>query len=332
MSTSLQFSPILCCITLYLLLIENVHSLKNISSHHDYYHHQPPSKKFKLPMNISYLSQKERKYKMDVSDGYTPKNYRKFYTVLQRNIVSIRTARATAYFGDNHICAGSIISDDLILTAAHCVIDRRKIVTRSHRIMVVGGTPNRLNPYVGTVEIKVLDVIPHHDFVPDGAHDIALLRLADSFRDDNDFIRVIPLSDGIIPNGTICTIIGWGQMFYRGPISGDAIHGAMIVFSYSYCHQFYPNVFDETMMCASRADAWDVNTCRGDAGGPLICGGRIAGVVSWRSYCGRDTKPTVFASVYHHRDWIKRASCANILKSLKILHLLLYMLCIYILK
>lgn len=94
------------------------------------------------------------------------------------------------------------------------IFSRRKIVTRGHRIIVVAGAPNRLLQYVATVEMKVLNVFPHHKFVPNGAHDIALLRLAGSFPDDNDFIKIIPLSDHIIPNGTICTIIGWGQLFY----------------------------------------------------------------------------------------------------------------------
>ncbi|XP_014098488.3 trypsin-3 [Bactrocera oleae] len=325
MSTSLQLSPIICCITSFLLLIENVHSLKNNGSHHDYYYHHQPIKKFNLSLNLSNLSQEDGSYKMLVAGGY-----RQYTNVLERHIVSIRTARATAYFGDNHICAGSIISDDLILTAAHCVIDRRKIVTRGHRIIVVAGAPNRLLQYVATVEMKVLNVFPHHKFVPNGAHDIALLRLAGSFPDDNDFIKIIPLSDHIIPNGTICTIIGWGQLFYRGPYSADPLYGDIMVFSYDYCLQFYPDIFDKTMICAGRADTWDVDACRGDAGGPLICEGHVAGVVSWSSYCGRGKKPTVFASVYHHRHWIKRASCAKILKSLNLLYFLLYILCIYI--
>lgn len=91
---------------------------------------------------------------------------------------------------------------------------RRKIITRTQRLLVVAGTPNRLVRHKKTLEMKVLQVVPHKKYVPEGAHDIALLRLASSFPDDNDLIKVIPLRDEIIPNGTECRIIGWGQLFY----------------------------------------------------------------------------------------------------------------------
>ncbi|XP_011182352.2 trypsin-3-like [Zeugodacus cucurbitae] len=327
MSIFLRFTSILYCIASFLLFVQYVYSLTSVNSHHDHndHHHHKQSKKLKLPINHSNLSRERGDYRMLIAGGV--QNHRsEFY----RHVVSVRTARATAYFGDNHFCAGSIISDNLVLTAAHCVVDRRKIVTRDHRLMVVAGAPHRLLKYITTVEMKILDVIPHHEFVREGAHDIALLRLDGSFPDDNDYIKVIPLADRIIPNGTQCTILGWGQVFYRGPYSAYSIHANVTVFSYEYCQKFYPDVFDETMICAGRPNTWDVNTCRGDSGGPLICRGQVAGVVSWSSYCGTVKKPTVFTSVFHHRNWIKVASGAEVVKILKSLQFFWYILCSYI--
>ncbi|TMW40488.1 hypothetical protein DOY81_014432, partial [Sarcophaga bullata] len=37
-------------------------------------------------------------------------------------MVSIRSRNPQRYFGDNHFCAGAIISKTAVLTAAHCVM------------------------------------------------------------------------------------------------------------------------------------------------------------------------------------------------------------------
>ncbi|XP_018802646.1 PREDICTED: kallikrein-6-like [Bactrocera latifrons] len=309
MSTLQQLLPILCCTTLFLQLAQNVQSRYN---NHDITLSDclPENTNFSLFTGIDKFKRLQ----------------------LYKHIVSIRTTRATAYFGDNHICTGSIISSNLILTSAHCVIDRRKIITRTHRLVVVAGAPNRLVRTKRTLEMKVLQVMPHKEFIPAGAHDIALLRIAKSFPDDNDFIKVIPLNEEIIPNGTKCRILGWGQLFYRGPYAAAPINAVLTVFSYDYCQQFYPDVFDETMICAGKTDPWDLNACRGDAGGPLICGDFVAAVVSWSSYCGEIRKPTLFTSVYHHLAWIRKtgAGGATIVKAIKSLDLFLYTLYINI--
>lgn len=62
--------------------------------------------------------------------------------------------------------------------------------------------------------MKVKDVLPHKNFKRKGAHDIALLRLAENFPDDNDFVKIIPLSNKMVKNGTSCQIVGWGQIFF----------------------------------------------------------------------------------------------------------------------
>lgn len=38
-------------------------------------------------------------------------------------MVSIRTRNPQRFFGDNHYCAGTIISKTAVLTAAHCVME-----------------------------------------------------------------------------------------------------------------------------------------------------------------------------------------------------------------
>ncbi|XP_012162830.1 trypsin [Ceratitis capitata] len=306
----------LCCVTPVLLLLQASCSMRSVKNNG------------KLPPEFVNIRRSYGKPVMLIAGGFRPWKHKIF-----KYVVSIRTARATAYFGDNHFCVGSIISDDLILTAAHCVVDRRKIVTRSHRLLVVAGTPNRLLKIINTFEVNVEDVLPHHRFVPSGAHDIALLRTYASFPDDNDLIKIIPMARKIAVAGTRCQIIGWGHLFFRGPYSAFAIVANVTIFSYDYCKSFYPDVFDETMICAGNPNAMDTDACRGDSGGPLICDGVVTGVVAWSSYCAEEWKPIVFMSVFHHRDWIKRASGAEDIRDINavmLLHILLYFLCVLV--
>lgn len=71
-----------------------------------------------LPPDLSNITYASGEYNMLITGGYKISG-----NTLNKYVVSIRTSRATAYFGDNHFCVGSIISDNLILTAAHCVVE-----------------------------------------------------------------------------------------------------------------------------------------------------------------------------------------------------------------
>lgn len=116
----------------------------------------------------------------------------------------------------------------------------------------------------------------------------------------------------------------------RGPFSALPILDVLTVFSYDYCLQFYPDVFDETMICAGKTGTWDMGVCHGDTGAPLICGDYMVAVASWNSYSGISKKPPLFTSVYHHLDWIGITNGTKIVKTLKLLHLFLYILSIHI--
>lgn len=84
--------------------------------HDSGYHNH--SKELELPIDLPNITYDSGEYKMLITGGYKP-----LKNTLNKYVVSIRTSRATAYFGDNHFCVGSIISDNLILTAAHCVVE-----------------------------------------------------------------------------------------------------------------------------------------------------------------------------------------------------------------
>ncbi|XP_037934884.1 trypsin I-P1-like isoform X2 [Teleopsis dalmanni] len=253
--------------------------------------------------NDNDLEDEEEDFHMLITGGYRPTK-----NTMAKYLVSIRTSRPTAYFGDNHYCVGSLIASNLVLTAAHCVVDSNRIVTRSRRIIVVAGTPNRLRENPKTVELEVEAVIPHNKFIRSSGNDIAILRLKQSVPNDNDAIKIIPLAHRKPAVGTNCTVVGWGQLLPDGPFSAEAVYVDLTITSDKQCQDAYSSSYSKGMICANGKEKLFQGPCRGDSGAPLICRGRVCGIVSWGVRCSKLGFPTAFTDVAYHYQWIQKVN------------------------
>ncbi|XP_041564302.1 trypsin-2 isoform X1 [Drosophila elegans] len=236
---------------------------------------------------------------------------------LAKYIVSIRSRTPRKFFGDNHFCGGVIVSQKYILTAAHCAMDKRKIIHRS-RVLVVAGSPNRLKYQDGiTASVPVKKIFVPEKFTVFNTHNIALMMLAKKLPLDNPQVGVINLPTTDPEPGLNYTVLGWGRVFKGGPMASNILHIDVELLAREICEKKL-HTFKEEMLCAGNLNnSLDENPCAGDTGAPLIHNETVFGVVSYRLGCGSTTLPSVYTNVYLHLDWINEIMAKNAGKHLK---------------
>ncbi|XP_068150132.1 chymotrypsin-2 [Drosophila tropicalis] len=224
---------------------------------------------------------------------------------LAKYVVSIRSRTPRKYFGDNHFCGGAIISLSFILTAAHCTMDKRKIMHRSRVLLVVAGTVNRLKYITGeTINAPVKQVFVPENFTIFNTNNIALIQLTENLPTDNFRIAVINLPTSEPIPGLNYTVLGWGRVYKGGPLASSIVHIDVLMITHAECDNML-NTFMPEMICAGNLDnGLDENPCAGDTGDPMILNGTIYGIVSYRIGCGSTSLPSVYTNVYYHLNWI----------------------------
>ncbi|KAI9589255.1 hypothetical protein GQX74_007424 [Glossina fuscipes] len=213
-------------------------------------------------------------YVFMISGGYRPKS-----DFLTKSAVSIRTRQPTKFFGDNHFCNGAVVSWNIVLSAAHCVVDQYGVVTRPHRLSVIAGCSGRLKKTITCMEYKVLRIVPHSQFHRHRGNDIALLILETSFPASNKKISISSLATQRPAIGTVCQAVGWGQIYWDGPFSDEAIFVNLTVTSNNECIENYDYNFADDLLCVMGA-TFEIGLCRGDSGAPLFCNNKLHGILS----------------------------------------------------
>ncbi|XP_028308113.1 trypsin-3 [Gouania willdenowi] len=210
-------------------------------------------------------------------------------------IVSIQT------MGRQHICGGFLINTYWVVTAAHCNIGLTNmlIVAGDYALTIYEGTEQQILPQL---------LVPHpaYNSVTNN-NDLMLIKLTGPIQ-QNQYVSIalLPRQGATITQGRICRVSGWG---YTSPVGGQIPSTLRTVklpiVSTEKCNssESFNGRITENMLCAGFT-LGGKDACQGDSGSPLVCDGRVYGVVSWGIGCAEPQFPGVYTALSHFRRWI----------------------------
>uniref|UniRef100_A0A674IUB1 Granzyme-like protein 1 n=1 Tax=Terrapene triunguis TaxID=2587831 RepID=A0A674IUB1_9SAUR len=193
-------------------------------------------------------------------------------------------------------CGGFLVSENFVLTAAHCNGDKITVSLGAHNVKQWEQSQQK---------ISVRRRIPHPKYNRQTHNnDIMLLQLEHK-AELNEQVKLIllPPTHQRVKPGTVCSVAGWGRTSALSKVLPDVLREVDLkVLDDEACLNYpggtYPGndslSFSPSVACF---------VLQGDSGGPLVCGKTAQGIVSWGPVNG--SPPRVYARVSTFIPWIE---------------------------
>ncbi|KAH8349833.1 hypothetical protein KR084_007787, partial [Drosophila pseudotakahashii] len=204
-----------------------------------------------------------------------------------------------------HQCGAVIFSDQIVITAAHCVTYFNKPRFDDYVIEMYSVRVGSSRASQGGQVVKVAGIIRHDNYTSNcilTSNDIAVIRLKTRIQ-LGDSVRPIPLADGAPSGGTPALVSGWGSIQNLGWTQENLRKVTVNIVDWNDCGMSYKYI-TEDQICAA---ALGKDSCQGDSGGPLVVNGKLVGIVSYGNGCAHPYYPGVYANVALLRPWIENA-------------------------
>ncbi|KAM9245436.1 coagulation factor X-like [Leptosomus discolor] len=203
-------------------------------------------------------------------------------------------------------CGGTILNENFILTAAHCM-------NQSKEIKVVVGEVDREKTEQSETMHTVDKILVHSKYVAETYNnDIALIKLKDPITFSEYIIAAcLPEADfanEVLMNQRSGMVSGFGREFEGGRLSKKLKVLEVPYVDRNTCKQSTNFAITENMFCAGY-ETEQKDACQGDSGGPHVTRYKdtyfVTGIVSWGEGCAKKGKYGVYTKLSRFLRWVK---------------------------
>ncbi|WP_030204911.1 serine protease [Streptomyces sp. NRRL S-87] len=199
-------------------------------------------------------------------------------------------------------CGGALYTQQIVLTAAHCV----SRTGANTSITATAGVVDLNSPSAIKVRSTYVLQAPGYD---GNGKDWALIKLARPIN-----LPTLKIADTTAYNNGTFTVAGWGATREGGAQQRYLLKADVPFVSDAACAGAYgSSLIQGEEICAGRLDTGGVDTCQGDSGGPMFrrdnAGAWIqVGITSWGEGCARAGYPGVYTEVSTFATAIRSAA------------------------